>query len=197
MLLGEVPDRNLFRHAMLEKSLQPYFYLTLAVRSGDLGRFQSVLAEYQSRFIKDKTYALIGRLHQNVLKIGLKRLNVAYSRIPLNEVCSKLCLPSVEDAEFVIMKAVKDEVIHVTINPNTRSMETHTIATPYYTQEPQHVLHERIQQCQILYNESIKSMRFPDGIGKKRGEKEGEGLLNEMELLEEYMNGDEDDGMDF
>ncbi len=49
-------------------------------------------------FRADRTHNLITRLHQNVIRIGLRRINLAYSRISLAELAAKLHLASAEDA---------------------------------------------------------------------------------------------------
>ena len=63
--------------------LQPYFELTTAVRSGDLATFQTVTEKCTAVFKEDKTINLITRLHHNVIRTGLRRINLAYSRISL------------------------------------------------------------------------------------------------------------------
>lgn len=104
LLLGDIPERALFAQKKLSRGLAPYLALVQAVRLGDLARFQKVTAEFHGTFKKDHTDSIITRLHQNVLRAGLKRLNTAYVRIPLKDVSAKLGLPSVEDAEFVVLK---------------------------------------------------------------------------------------------
>lgn len=49
-------------------------------------------------FLADRTHNLITRLHQNVIRTGLRRINLAYSRISLAEIAAKLHLASAEDA---------------------------------------------------------------------------------------------------
>ncbi len=49
-------------------------------------------------FLADRTHNLITRLHQNVIRTGLRRINLAYSRISLAEIATKLHLASAEDA---------------------------------------------------------------------------------------------------
>jgi 26S proteasome regulatory subunit N3 len=61
LLMGEIPDRSLFRQCVLSKALVPYFHLTQAVRIGDLSKFQEVLQKYIKVFKVDKTYTLILR----------------------------------------------------------------------------------------------------------------------------------------
>lgn len=80
LLMGEIPERSLFRQADVKRSLVPYLALTevpgktrrallrflipgleQAVRVGDLSAFASVMAKYGAIFKSDKTFTLINR----------------------------------------------------------------------------------------------------------------------------------------
>lgn len=61
LLMGEIPDRSVFRGAFTRKPLIPYFHLTQAVRIGDLAKFQNTIAEYANVFQREKTWTLILR----------------------------------------------------------------------------------------------------------------------------------------
>jgi 26S proteasome regulatory subunit N3 len=78
---------------------------------GSLSQFQTTLAKHLAQFETDKTYTLIGRLRQNVIKTGIRRLSLSYSRISLRDICVKLNLDSEEDAEYIVGKAIRDGVI--------------------------------------------------------------------------------------
>lgn len=54
-----------------------------AVRSGDLRAFGEVLSRHRGEFQKDETYGLLTRLHQNVIRAGLRIICLSYSKIPL------------------------------------------------------------------------------------------------------------------
>jgi len=54
-------------------------------------------------------------MRNNVIKTGLRRINTSYSRISLEDICKKLNLESVEDAEFIVAK-VRLEIIAVRWN---------------------------------------------------------------------------------
>lgn len=56
------------------------------------------------------------RLRHNVIKTGLRRLSLSYSRISFADVAAKLSLGTAEDAEFVCAKAVRDGVIDVELD---------------------------------------------------------------------------------
>jgi 26S proteasome regulatory subunit N3 len=59
---------------------------------------------------------LILRLRHNVIKTGIRRISVSYSRISLRDICLKLHLDSEEDAEYIVAKAIRDGVIDATID---------------------------------------------------------------------------------
>ena len=65
-----------------------------AVRDGDLTTFTRVVQEYERSFVKDQTLTLVNRLRYNVIKTGLRRISLAYSRISLEDIKTKLGLES-------------------------------------------------------------------------------------------------------
>lgn len=173
LLMGEIPERSLFRHPVLEKALSAYFeivkgessllYLHLycllikhtAVRTGSLSQFQSTLTKHAAQFEADKTYTLIVRLRQNVIKTGIRRLSLSYSRISLRDICVKLHLDSEEDAEYIVGKAIRDGVIEGRIVHEKGWMECGT-QKGGYGPEVSDVFSRRIGFCLELHNESIK-----------------------------------------
>lgn len=58
-------------------------------------------------FAEDRTSNLIIRLRHNVIRAGLRRISLAYSRISLADVASKLGLANVEDTECIVAKAIR------------------------------------------------------------------------------------------
>lgn len=162
LLMGEIPERSIFRQATLEHALIPYFHISQAVRVGDLAKFQQVLLQYSALFKQDKTFYLILRLRHNVIKTGIRMISLAYSRISLRDICIRLHLDSEEDAEYIVAKAIRDGVIDASIDHEHGYMQSKDIVDIYSTQEPQSTFHQRIQFCLNLYNESVKAMRYPE-----------------------------------
>merc|ERR1711862_970557 len=108
----------------LREALQPYFAITQAVRSGDLNAFKEVVQRHEALFKKDKTLTLINRLRYNVIKTGLRSINMSYSRISLQDICTKLGLETPQDAAGVVAKAVVDGVIDATIDHDEQSLRS-------------------------------------------------------------------------
>lgn len=197
LLMGEIPERSLFRQPILKKALAPYLVITQAVRVGDLNKFQEGLAQFDAVFKKDKTYTLILRLRHNVIKTGIRMISLSYSKISLRDICIKLHLDSEEDAEFIVAKAIRDGVIDATLDHSGGFMKSKEIADIYSTNEPQNAYHQRINFCLNLHNEAIKAMRFPMDAHRKELASAEEARERERELAQEIAEGDldEDDEM--
>ena len=46
-----------------------------------------------------------------MIRIGLRRISIAYSKISLKDIGNKLNIPA-EDVEFVVAKALRDGIMH-------------------------------------------------------------------------------------
>ena len=164
LLLGDIPDRVTFREAVYRKPLRAYFELSSAVRTGNLARFSEVVTRYEAQFIRDKTASLISRLRHNVIKAGMRRIALAYSRISLGDIARKLCLDSAVDAEYIVAKAIRDGVIEAVIVPGKNGgvsyLQSREVVDIYSTPEPTLALHQRTAFCLELHEQSVKAMRF-------------------------------------
>ncbi|KAJ2614168.1 26S proteasome non-ATPase regulatory subunit [Coemansia sp. RSA 1365] len=192
LLMGNIPERSLFRQPVLRKPLQPYLELTQAVRVGDLNKFQDVVAKYEEKFLKDDVLILIQRLRHNVIKAGIRSISVAYSRISLRDICLKLHLDSEEDAEYIVAKAIRDGVVDATIDHEKGFVQSAEIHNVYGTSDPQYAFDKRITFCLSLYNESVKSMRYPGSDHRKELAYAMEAIKRERELAHELENDDYD-----
>jgi 26S proteasome regulatory subunit N3 len=166
LLMGEIPGLALFK----DDRLPVYYKLTKAVRKGDLKAFQETLTTNTSAFVRDDTESLVLRLHQNVLKAGLKRISLCYSKISIADVASLLGLQSPDDCLMVVMKAIRDGVISGSVTPDgTVFVSSFRQAADNERHGQLGLLEHRIVQCQSLIQEAVKAMRFPHAVpgGKK------------------------------
>jgi len=150
----------------MEKALEPYLRLTKAVRVGDLEAFHNVVRQNGNTFTSDKTISLIRRLRNNVIKTGLRKINIAYSKISFVDICDKLKLESPEDAEYIVSKSIKDGVIDAIIDRKGGFLQSNETPNVYSTYEPSETFHKRIEFTLNLRNEAIKSMRYVDQLEK-------------------------------
>ncbi|CAD7701021.1 unnamed protein product [Ostreobium quekettii] len=196
LLLGEIPEMLEFTQQGMKKALHPYFQLAGSVRSGDLSMFRSVAQQYGEQFQLDKTHNLIVRLHHNVLRIGLRRINLAYSRISLKDVAEKLGLSTDEDLERIVAKAIRDGGVDAIIDHESQCLKSVEVADVYSTSEPQKAFHARVAFCLDVHNEAVKAMRFEPDAHKKLvedAEARKERLAQEQELAKAMQEEEDDD----
>ncbi|KAF1361885.1 26S proteasome non-ATPase-like protein regulatory subunit 3 [Lizonia empirigonia] len=200
LLMGDIPERDVFSQPRMERALQPYFGLVQAVRVGDLQGFLKVVQTHSAIFHKDQTYTLILRLRQNVIKTGIRMLSLSYSRISLRDMCIRLGLESEESAEYIVAKAIRDGVIEASIDHEKGFMQTKQAGDIYATREPGEAFHDRIRACLTLHDECVKAMRYPMNQHRLELKNAQEARERERELAKEIQDGDIDDddaGADF
>merc|ERR1712226_1361437 len=125
-------------------------------------------AEQSSQLKVDDTYTLISRLAQQVVKAGLRKLHVSYSRLSLQDVADRLGLPSATSAEFVVAKDVRDGVLDATIHHEEAYVQSHDLVDVYATKEPAEAFHRRIAYCLTTHNDAVRAMRYPPDAYKKQ-----------------------------
>jgi 26S proteasome regulatory subunit N3 len=159
LLMGDIPDRAIFRLTSMERPLAPYLQLVQAVRVGLLGEFENAIKQHGDTFRRDGTYTLILRLRQNVIKTGIRMMSLSYSRISLRDICIRLKLESEESAEYIVAKAIRDGVIEASLDRERGFMKSKEVGDVYATREPGEAFHDRIRACLALHDESVK-VRF-------------------------------------
>uniref|UniRef100_A0A0G4GMB0 PCI domain-containing protein n=1 Tax=Chromera velia CCMP2878 TaxID=1169474 RepID=A0A0G4GMB0_9ALVE len=198
LLMGDIPERQIFNVPEFREPLAPYRELVQVVRLGDLGGFQALIAKESAGFEADKTLSLIGRLHHNVIKTGLRTLNVSYSRIGLADVAKKLSLESAADAEGIVSKAILDGVIEATIDRENQFVQSKSTIDVYSTQEPMKAFHKRISFGLAMHAEAVKAMAFPEEGEKteeQREEEEAEKRKQRQEMIARAEEEDDDEDM--
>ncbi|KAL2171765.1 hypothetical protein VTG60DRAFT_1763 [Thermothelomyces hinnuleus] len=193
LLMGDIPDRATFRQPNMETALRPYFLLVQAVRVGNLGDFETIIAEHADAFRRDGTYTLILRLRQNVIKTGIRMMSLSYSRISLRDICIRLHLGSEESAEYIVAKAIRDGVIEATLDRERGFMKSKEVGDVYATREPGEAFHDRIRACLALHDESVKAMRFPMNQHRLELKNAQEAREREREMAKEIQEGDLDE----
>ena len=161
LLMGEIPNRAIFSQSEFKNSLGPYFHIVQSVRAGDLETFKNVVHEHESLFKKDSYLSLIQRLRHNVIKFGLKKINMSYSRISIADIKAKLSLENISDTEYIVAKAIRDGVITATVEHSSKEVKTKELTDIYSSNDPQNVFHKRIQFCMDVHKEAVRALEYP------------------------------------
>ena len=151
------------------QSLYPYLCLTRAVRVGDLALFQSVSARFGSAFARDDVSSLIVRLRANVIKAGLRRINLSYSAIPLQQIEEKLRLDDAfkHDGEALVVKAISDGVIDARLDPATAALHSTPTQAVYRSNQPQQQLHKRIAFALDVHTDAVRALTYPHAASNR------------------------------
>jgi len=199
LLMGDIPERSVFKQPLLEKPLVPYFEVTKAVRIGDINQFSETVAKHADALKRDGNYSLVLRLRQNVIKTGIRTISLSYSKISLKDICIKLQLDSEESAEYIIAKAIRDGVIDATIDHQHGFMQSNEVLDVYSTTQPQETYNDRIKFCINLHNDSVKAMRYILNNHRADLEDAEKAREREKELASELQEGTDldDDEADF
>ena len=155
LLMGDIPDRAIFRQPSLERAMQPYLEIVRAVNAGGLENFNMVVQRHNAIFRRDGTYTLILRLRQNVIKTGIRTMSLSYSRIRLRDIVLRLGLKSEKSAEYIVGKAIRDDVIEATLDHEDGYMKSKDVGDVYATREPRDAFNDRIRECLSLHDESV------------------------------------------
>jgi 26S proteasome regulatory subunit N3 len=105
-------------------------------------------------------------LRSNVIKAGLRKINLAYSKISISDICKKLALESEEDAESMVVKAIADGVIEATVDRQNKVLLSKDIQDVYSSSEPQAAFHKRIQFTLDIHQQAVKALRYPPNAHK-------------------------------
>ena len=209
LLLGEIPERKfLSSPSEMRSKLLPSFELTSAVRAGDLHEFALVVEKHKATFEKDNVFNLITRLRRNVIRTGLAKVNVAYSKISLNDIALKLGLQKDVDMnnttsnninsegaiECVVAKAIRDGAVDAQIDFETGIMTSNETKDAYSTSLPGEVFHQRVAYCLDVHNECQRAMRYAEKGSTKTNETKEERMkrLEDEEALREFMEEEDD-----
>lgn len=192
LLMGDIPERSLFRLPQLETALHPYLRLVQAVRVGDLQAFIKCTESFAAQFKKDGTYTLILRLRQNVIKTGVRMLSLSYSRISLRDICTRLGVESEESAEYITAKAIRDGVIEASLDHGNGHMVTVPAKDAYSTTEPSEAFHARISALLSMRDECVMAMRYPMHKHRQEIAEAAKARERERELAKEIVEGEGD-----
>ena len=163
LLMGEIPDiKSLMRtnRVVDYEEFKPYLHMLKIVRQGNLDEFKKGMKVYENIYKKDGTLNLVQRIRQVVIKAGLRKINLSYSRISIKDITEKLKLENEKETEYIIAKAIRDGVFLATINHEEGYVQSKEIKDIYSTFEPQRAYQNRILFLNNIFVESQKSMKY-------------------------------------
>jgi len=122
---------------------------------------------------------LINRLHQNVIRSGLKKINLSYSRVSFEDIRVKLNLGKEVDIGLIVAKAIKDKVLSGRIDLKGGILDITENKDLYSTNQPQMNYQKRINYCLNLHDSACKALMYP--ADKENRENNAEGDDDDLE----------------
>lgn len=185
LLMGEIPQvKSIFNEKQMKMFhiFKPYLDLLKTVKNGNLDEFKNIINTYETEFERDKNLILVHRIRHVVIKAGLRKINLSYSRISIKDIVEKLKLENEKDAEYIIAKAIRDGVFLATINHDEGYIQSREIKDIYSTFQPQKSYQDRINFMNQIYNECQQAMKFSESAAKKKKEDKTEDLEDDDEM---------------
>ncbi|MCQ2818513.1 MAG: 26S proteasome non-ATPase regulatory subunit [archaeon] len=183
LLMGEIPEvasilnKNQMRDFI---SFKPYLALVKAVKQGNLDEYKQALTLFKDIFESDGNYTLAQRIRHVVIKAGLRKINLSYSRISIKDITEKLKLESEKETEYIVAKAIRDGVFLAKIDHEHGYVQSMDINDVYSTFEPQKSFMARIQFLNKIFTDAQSAMKYGDQEKKK----ENDGELEEKEEMD-------------
>lgn len=185
LLMGDIPELSFFNQKNMQRSLEPYYHISNAVKHGNLKKFTSTIKIYKEQLINDGNYQICVRLRSNVIKTGIRIISLTYKRISLKDICLKLHLDSEQTVEYMVSRAIRDGVIEAKINNEQGCIETSELLNIYDTNEPQQIFDERIKFVNQLHDECVIAMRYPEDKKNNKVNREQQDEFMDDELLDD------------
>jgi 26S proteasome regulatory subunit N3 len=163
LLMGEVPNIKTFiksNNLSSYSTYKAYLDLLKVVNHGNLQEFKNIINLYNNIYEKDGTFNLVQRIRHVVIKVGLRKINLSYSRISIKDIQEKLKLENEKETEYIISKAIRDGVFLATINHEQNYVQSKEIKDIYLTFEPQKSFQNRIKFLNKILTDAQKSMKF-------------------------------------
>ena len=186
LLMGEIPDiKSLMKSNRVVdfEEFQPYLLMLKIVRQGNLDEFKKGISVFEQKFKKDGTLNLVQRIRHVVIKAGLRKINLSYSRISIKDITEKLKLENEKETEYIIAKAIRDGVFLASINHEEGYIQSKEIKDIYSIFEPQRSYQSRILFLNNIFVESQKSMKY--SLQQEQAKKEAKNTeLEEAEHMD-------------
>ena len=165
LLMGEIPDiKSLMKTNQISdySIYKPYLELLKVVRQGNLDEFKKTVSAFAPQFKSDGTFNIVQRVREVVIKAGLRKINVSYSRILIKDITEKLKLENEQETEYILAKAIRDGVFIGTINHEEGYVQSKEMKDIYTTFEPQKSYQSRIEFLNTIWNEAKKGMKYSE-----------------------------------
>lgn len=158
LIVNEPPS-----HQLLTEYKTPQHYGTLvhAVNRGEHSQFARILVTHRQDFAKDQVLHLVDKIRSVVMKNALKKLSVAYSKISIPDVLSKIGAD--QDVNFELnafLTKSRADLPEFTLDHKNGFIEFTQRNDNYFSAATRESLIKRVKHLQGLEEQVVKSLKF-------------------------------------
>lgn len=172
LLLNDTPSPKMFEE---EPKLWQYKKLVKLVLNGYTEQFENLLTKEKTNFQNDLVYPLMKQMHSIVIRNGLKKLSLAYTKISSNDILKKIHISKEENFELnSFLTKSKEHIENFAIDQKNEIIEFVKTKEVYSDFKIREMLLSRVKHLNSLDEQVIKSLRYPEKreVVKKQEEDE-------------------------
>ena len=167
LMLNELPSIEIFTEV---PRLKNYKSLVKTVSQGHNEEFAKYLNDHKEEFTKDLVYPV-------------KKLSIAYTRISVPDVLSKIGIKSNDnfDLQSFLVKS-KGYIEDFTIDPKTNVIDFARSSENYSDAFIRETLNRRIQHLNILEEQVVKSLKYPETHVESKEKEEDDDDIDDLDF---------------
>ena len=180
LLLNELPSIEIFTEV---PRLRNYKELVKVVSQGHNEEFTKYLQEHKQEFIKDLVYPLLTKMRVVVLRNAVKKLSAAYTRISIPDVLKKIGIKPEDnfDLQSFLVKS-KGYIEDFNIDPRNNVIDFARSSENYSDAFIRETLNRRIEHLNILEEQVVKSLKYPEIQTETKEKQEEDDELDELDF---------------
>ena len=180
LLLNELPSIEIFTEV---PKLKNYKELVKAVSQGHNEEFTKYLNDHKNEFIRDLVYPLLTKMKVVVLRNAVKKLSIAYTRISIPEILSKIGIKQNDnfDLQSFLVKS-KGYIENFIIDPKANVIDFARSSENYSDSFIRETLNKRIDHLNTLEEQIVKSLKYPENHGESKEKEDEDDEIDDLDF---------------
>lgn len=180
LLLNELPSIEIFAEV---PRLKNYKELVKVVSQGHNEEFSRFLNTHKNEFTRDFVYPLLLKMRAVVLRNAVKKLSIAYTRISIPDVLTKIGIKQGDNFDLQSFLAKSTGYIEdFTIDPNSNVIDFARSSENYSDAIIRETLTRRIDHLNILEEQIVKSLKYPENHAEHKEKAEEDDDMDDLDF---------------
>ena len=180
LLLNELPSIETFAEV---PKLRNYKELVKVVSQGHNEEFTRYLTLHKAEFDRDLVYPMLTKLRIVVLRNAVKKLSIAYTRISVDDVLTKIGIKANDnfDLQSFLVKS-KDYLEDFSLDPTSNIISFARSSENYSDAFIRDTLNKRIENLNMLEEQVVKSLKYPETQHEHKEKEEEDEDIDELDF---------------